>query len=65
MAGNESGSAAFLPAQMATHDFDDPDFEQWKREPFLALVMYEQMQQAYGWDPKPAGVRNLQCPTGL
>ena len=36
---------------MARYDFDDPDFEQWKREPFLALVMYEaQMQQAFGWD---------------
>ena len=35
---------------MSRYDFDNPDFEQWKREPFLALVMYEQLQQAFGWD---------------
>ena len=35
---------------MDIHDFDDPDFELWKREPFLALIMYAQMQQAFGWD---------------
>ena len=26
-----------------------PDFEKWKRDPFLALQMYIQMQQAFGW----------------
>ena len=35
---------------MALYDFDDPDFELWKREPFLALIMYTQMQQEFGWD---------------
>ncbi len=25
------------------------DFEQWKREPFLALIMYKQLQAAFGW----------------
>ena len=35
---------------MALYDFDDPDFELWKREPFLALIMYAQMQEAFGWD---------------
>jgi hypothetical protein len=25
-------------------------FEQWKKDPFLALVMYQQLQQAFGWD---------------
>ena len=49
VAENERGSAAFQAEQMARYDFDDPDFEQWKREPFLALVMYTQMQQAFGW----------------
>ena len=47
---NERGSAAFRAEQMARYDFANPDFKQWKREPFLALVMYEQMQQAFGWD---------------
>ncbi len=50
VAENERGSAAFRAEQMASYDFDDPDFKQWKSEPFLALVMYEQMQQAFGWD---------------
>ena len=35
---------------MALYDFDDPDFELWKREPSLALIMYAQMQQEFGWD---------------
>ena len=35
---------------MALYDFDDPDFEQWKSDPALALVMYEQMQEEFGWD---------------
>lgn len=26
-------------------------FEQWKRDPFLALLMYIQLQEAFGWDP--------------
>ena len=50
VAENERGSAVVRTEQMARYDFDNPDFEQWKREPFLALVMYEQMQQAFGWD---------------
>ena len=50
VAENERGSAAFRAKQMSRYDFDNPDFEQWKREPFLALVMYEQLQQAFGWD---------------
>ena len=35
---------------MALYDFDSPDFELWKREPFLALIMYAQLQEAFGWD---------------
>ena len=50
VAEHPRGSPAFRAEQMARYDFDDPDFVQWKREPFLALVMYEQMQQAFGWD---------------
>ncbi len=26
------------------------DFEKWKSDPFLALMMYMQLQQAFGWD---------------
>ena len=50
VAQNWRGSAAFRAEQMARYDFDHPDFERWKRDPFLALVMYEQLQQAFGWD---------------
>ena len=27
-----------------------PDFEKWKSDPFLALVMYVQLQEAFGWE---------------
>ena len=37
-------------AMIARYDFDNPDFELWKREPALALLMYVQLQEAFGWD---------------
>ena len=37
-------------AMIVRFPFDNPDFEQWKREPALALFMYVQLQQAFGWD---------------
>ena len=27
-----------------------PDFAKWTRDPFLALLMYVQLQEAFGWD---------------
>src|SRR5262249_28410691 len=27
-----------------------PDFEKWKRDAFLALIMYIEVQEAFGWD---------------
>lgn len=50
VAENDRGSAEFLAAQMAKFDFQDPDFAQWKSDPFLALAMYVQLQQAFGWE---------------
>ena len=35
---------------MALYDFEKPDFEFWKRRPYLALIMYAQMQEAFGWN---------------
>ncbi len=35
---------------LALYDFADPDYEFWKRKPFLGLVMYAQMQEAFGWN---------------
>jgi len=31
--------------------FADPDFSAWQRDPFLALIMYIQIQKAFGWEP--------------
>ena len=50
VAEHERGNSGFLARQMARYDFDDPDFEQWKEDYFLGLVMYVQLQQAFGWD---------------
>ena len=47
---NWRGTPEFRAKQMAKYDFDAPDFEQWKSDPFLALVMYQQLQQDFGWD---------------
>ena len=30
---------------------DGCDYEKWKRDPFLALCMYMQLQEAFGWEP--------------
>ncbi|MHC4694940.1 MAG: M60 family metallopeptidase [Planctomycetota bacterium] len=30
---------------------DGGNFEKWKRDPFLALCMYMQLQEAFGWEP--------------
>lgn len=27
------------------------DFDKWKSDPFLALAMYIQMQEEFGWEP--------------
>ena len=35
------------------------DFNKWKNDPFLALIMYIQLQEAFGWDAYKAVFRNL------
>ncbi|MXX85164.1 MAG: hypothetical protein F4Y71_01755 [Acidobacteria bacterium] len=35
---------------LALYDFDEPDLGLWKREPFVPLIMYAQMQEAFGWN---------------
>lgn len=47
---NSRGSLAFRQEQMRKFNFARPDFELWKSDPFLALTMYVQLQQAFGWD---------------
>ena len=48
---HERGSAEFQAKQFAQYDFLKPDFSIWKKKPFLALMMYAQMQDAFGWQP--------------
>jgi hypothetical protein len=37
-------------AAMRKHYGEGAPFEKWKQDPFLALTMYVQLQQAFGWD---------------
>ncbi len=37
-------------AMIARYDYENPNFELWKRQPAMALLMYVQMQEAFGWD---------------
>jgi hypothetical protein len=49
---------AKLPAYFAKGG----DFEQWKREPFLALTMYAQLIEAFGWDSMKKYLRSYEGP---
>lgn len=50
----ESGHGGFTPAsideRIRKHFGAKADFEAWKKDPFLALVMYEQLRRAFGWE---------------
>jgi hypothetical protein len=48
VAQNPRGSAKFRSEQMKHINWKKPDFS--KLDAFQALVMYEQLQQAFGWD---------------
>ena len=39
-----------IQQQVTQHFAKGCPFTEWKRKPFLALYMYYQMQQAFGWD---------------
>jgi len=47
----DRSTKTFRQKLMKKMDFDNPDFAVWKSDPFLALVMYIQIQQEFGWDP--------------
>jgi hypothetical protein len=38
-----------LIAQHAAKQGEQARFDHWKREPFVALVMYQQLREAFGW----------------
>ncbi len=40
-----------LAAKMQKHFEAGAPFDAWKRDPFLALWMYVQLQEAFGWEP--------------
>lgn len=52
---NSKTHDAVLPAHRVKLEVDylkaGAKFEDWKRDPFLALVMYQQMQGEFGWEP--------------
>ena len=50
LASNQHGSAAFRATQMARYNFANPTFEQWKRDQWIGLTTYLQLQQAFGWE---------------
>jgi hypothetical protein len=36
--------------KLAKYFADGAKFDDWKRDPFLALIMYMQLEEAFGWD---------------
>ncbi len=50
----QSQHPALVPAKMQDrlrkYIAGGADFEKWKNDPFLALTMYIELQQAFGWD---------------
>ncbi len=36
--------------KMERYFAEGPSFDRWKRDPFLALIMYIQLRQAFGWE---------------
>jgi hypothetical protein len=50
VASNQHGSAEFRAAQMTRYNFLKPDFAQWKRDQWIGLTTYLQLQQAFGWE---------------
>ncbi len=51
VATHKRGSKEFRRNKMSKMNFDKPEFGKWKSDPFLALVMYLQIQQEFGWEP--------------
>jgi hypothetical protein len=45
------GSKQQIVEEMRKYLADSPSFEKWKADPFLALTMYVQLIEAFGWEP--------------
>ncbi len=50
VASNQHGSTEFRASQIAKYNFVKPNFEQWKRDQWIGLTTYLQLQQAFGWE---------------
>ena len=48
--GHDSLSAESRGRAMAKYFAEGTKFDDWKRQPFLALIMYAQLRDAFGWD---------------
>jgi hypothetical protein len=48
--GHQATSAEATRKWIERYRAGGNDFAMWKREPFLALVMYRQLQDAFGWE---------------
>lgn len=48
--GSRGHPAVDQPPSVAAHFAAGSPFEAWKRDPFLALQMYIQLERAFGWD---------------
>lgn len=49
-AGHEAVSEQATRDRVEQYAASGRDFELWKRRPFLALVMYRQLREAFGWE---------------
>ncbi len=49
-AGHRGHPGVDTPPSLARHLEKGAPFEDWKRDPFLALHMYVQLQRAFGWE---------------
>ncbi|MDP6353936.1 MAG: M60 family metallopeptidase [Planctomycetota bacterium] len=47
---NQRTNPLQLQARITKYFADGAKFDRWKKQPFTALMMYVQLQQAFGWD---------------
>lgn len=46
--------------QMKKYFADAPSYEKWKKDPFLGLIMFRQMQEGFGWESFKSFFREYQ-----
>ena len=49
--GQRGHEAVDKPPSIAAYRAGGAKFDEWKRDPFLALQMYIQLRDAFGWEP--------------